>query len=351
MLAVVAYVLGFIFIVVVLLVVHEAGHFAMAKAAKVKVLEFGVGFPPRIWGIRRGETLYSMNAIPLGAFVKMVGEEDPSDPRSLAGKSTGVRLLVMAAGPFMNVVLALLLFSLLFMIPQQVAVTIMEVETASPAEQAGLLPGDVIIELDGDLLSDHTELSDRINLKQGAHTSWLVQRGDQRFLVDLVPRLNPPEGQGAAGISVTTYGNRAQPPWTAVGSGLRLMGDILIQIKTGIAQWIAGGAVPFAGPIGVGHLAKDVSQVEGLDLKMATLYLAAFISFILAVFNILPIPPLDGGRILFLAIEFVRRGKRISPEKEGAVHLVGFVILITLGLIVAFLDVQRITRGESLLGG
>lgn len=477
MLSATLYILIFIAVLTVLVLIHEAGHFFVAKAAKVKVLEFGLGFPPRIWGIRRGETLYSVNAIPLGGFVKMLGEEDPTEPGSLAGKSTGVRFLVMAAGPFMNAVLAVVLFSFLFMIPQDVVVgqvIVREVSHNLPAKEAGIQPGDIIIEANGQALDNHNDLIYLANLKLGTRMTWMIQREDQRFpvevtlqfnppedledvdvlvgevviqevqngspaqeagiqagdviveaagqvldnhthlvyLVDLnlgtamswiiqregqrlpvkvTPRLNPPQGQGPVGILVTTVDvhvekrsnppwsalnnrfasiekagvalatvnsqieSRSSPPWTAVRKGVERVGEVPVLIKNAFMEWASGGEQPFAGPVGVGQVFVEVGQAEGIalaDRLLFILQLAALLSVLLDIFNILPIPALDGGRILFVAIEWVRRGKKISPEKEGFVHLVGFVALITFLLFITFfVDIQRIIRGESLLGG
>lgn len=362
MLSVAILIVSFLVLLSVLVVIHEAGHFIVAKLAGVKVEEFGVGFPPRLWGIQRGETVFTINAIPLGGFVKMVGEEDPSDPRSLAAKSTGIRFLVMAAGPFMNFILAMLLFSVMFMIPQEVAVgdvLVVEVSPDSPADEAGILPGDIIVATNGHIIDNDRDLRYRIGLSLSNPMTWLVLRAGEEVVATIEPRLSPPEGQGATGIIVSTVNirteSRVTPAWIAPWKGIERTGEVLVLIKNELAKWIVGGAAPeVAGPIGMGQVFGEVTQGEGLTVKdrvLATISLAAIISLSLAIFNSLPIPALDGGRMFFVVLEWLRRGKRISPEREGMVHLVGFVVLITLAIMISFVDIARIFRGDSLLGG
>ena len=355
-------ILGFVAVLVVLIVIHEAGHFFAAKLARVKVLEFGIGFPPRLWGLRKGETIYSINAVPLGGFVKMLGEEDPSEPGSLAGKSTSIRFLVMAAGPFMNLIMAVALFSVLFLIPQDVPVgdvSVVNVLPDSPAAEAGILPGDVILEANGRTVDNDGHLRYQIALSLGEEMTWLIQRGREQVSLTLVPRVNPPEGTGATGIRVATrnvvYEKRSEALWRAPMLGLQRTGQVLVLVKNEITKWISGGAAPeVTGPVGMAHVFGEVAQAEELppvNRVITTLNLAAVISLSLGIFNLLPIPALDGGRILFVAIEWVRRGKRISPQKEGLVHLVGFAVLIVVAVLVTFADLDRIFRGESLIGG
>ena len=362
MLAISLSILVFAVVLVILIVIHEAGHFFAAKLARVKVLEFGVGFPPRLWGLRKGETVYSVNAVPLGGFVKMLGEENPSEPGSLAGKSAGARLAVMAAGPFMNLLTAVVLFSALFIIPQNVRVgdvSVVDVLPDSPAAQAGVLPGDVILEANGRALDNDLDLRYEIALSLGQEMTWLIQRGREQVSLSLAPQVNPPEGSGATGIRVATenvvYEKRSAALWRAPILGLQRTGQVLVLVKNEFTKWISGGAAPeLTGPVGMAHVVGEVAQADGLqqiDRLVAALSLAAVISLSLGIFNLLPIPALDGGRILFVVIEWVRRGKRISPQKEGLVHLVGFAVLIMVAVLITFADVGRIFRGESLIGG
>jgi len=362
MLITIVYILGFILLLALLILVHEAGHFFVAKAAKVKVLEFAIGFPPRLWGIQKGETLYSINAIPLGGFVKMVGEEDPTEPRSLAAQKIRIRFLVITAGAFMNALMAFLLFTVLFMVPQDVLVgpvSVTQVSPGSPAEAAGVRPSDQIVSVDGHRLDNHADLAYSISLNLGEPMTWQLRRDGRDLTIRVTPRLNPPEGQGATGIVVATLDaqaeSRSMAPWTAAGRGLRAMGDVIIITRNEVAKWLAGGKAPqVAGPIGMGQAFTQVNEDPGFTLKeraLITLNLAAVISLSLAVFNILPLPALDGGRLPFLLIEWVRRGKRVPPKWEAAVHLVGFALLMGLGVLIAVVDIMRISRGGSLLGG
>ncbi|MBI2172473.1 MAG: site-2 protease family protein [Chloroflexi bacterium] len=356
------FITGFIVLLALLILVHEAGHFLVAKAAGVKVLEFGMGFPPRLWGVRKGETLYSFNAIPLGGFVKMVGEEDPTEPRSLASKSILVRFLVIGAGPLMNGVTALLLFTALFMVPQDVlvgAVSIVQVAPGSPAETAGILPGDQIVAVDGKRLDSHADLAYRISLKLGERMTWTVRRDGRDMLLSVTPRLNPTEDQKATGIKVTTLDprveSRTQAPWTALGNGLRAMADVILLTKNELTKWLAGGKAPqVTGPIGMAQAFGEVGQEPTFGAKdrmLLGLNLAAVISLSLAVFNILPLPALDGGRLPFLLIEWVGRGKRVPLKFEVLVHMVGFALLLAMAVGVSVMDILRISQGRSLLGG
>ena len=174
------YIVSFLVVIAVLILAHELGHFITARATGVKVEEFGLGYPPRLLGIKRGETLYSLNAIPLGGFVKMAGEEDPKVPRSLASKGIGTRLLVLSAGSLMNFLLPLLLFSIAFMVPHSLTigqVVVEEVAPDSPATMAGIEPGDTILSVNEKPVNNNSDLSRYIQLNLGKEIDISVEPG------------------------------------------------------------------------------------------------------------------------------------------------------------------------------
>ena len=340
--------------VVALVVIHEFGHFATAKFFNVKVHEFGIGFPPKLFGFRKGETEYTLNLIPLGGFVKLEGENDPAEPRSLARKSPAVRAIVLSAGSFMNAVLAIAIFTGLFMVPRDVTVgdvLIQDVNANSPAEAAGIRPGDRVISADGHEVENINDLASRITRNLGSEITMTLERGGQVREVSLEPRWRPPEGEGAAGILLrldnATVESRSYPFWEAVPKAVGQIGDVLSLTWRAISQWIFGDApAPFSGPVGIVSGSKEVVDVGG---AVALFPLAALLSVSLSIFNILPIPALDGGRLLFVIIEWVRGGKRIPPEKEGLVHMIGFALLIAMVLVVSYNDIARLIRGDSFL--
>jgi regulator of sigma E protease len=199
-------IITFLIILIILVVAHEFGHFITAKSRGVQVIEFGVGFPPRIWGIRKGETLYSINALPIGGFVKLAGEEDPKVPRSLASKGYGSRILVLAAGSIMNILLPIVLFSIAYMIPHHVYYSpsiIQNVSVDSPAAVAGIKPGDSFLEINGTPVNNTSDVQRLIMLNLNKETTIKVQHADSSIqTVRLEPRVKPPAGQGAIGIQL-----------------------------------------------------------------------------------------------------------------------------------------------------
>ncbi len=348
-------ILSFFGVLAIVIVAHELGHFATAKACGIKVEEFGLGYPPRLFGIKRGETVYSLNVIPLGGFTKMAGEEDPNVERSLASKGVGARLLVLSAGSLMNAILPFLLLSIAFMVPHDVwigQVTVEEVTENSPAAIAGVIAGDTIISINDKPINNTGDLSRYIQLNLGGEITMLVEHDDaSQEEVKLSPRWRPPEGEGAIGATIITKDSivesQSEPFWRAMPMGVGQTVETMVLFKNAILSLFIGTATVggVAGPVGIAQITGEVAKAGISPLLEWT----AFFSLNLAILNLLPLPALDGGRIVFVLLEWVRRGKRISPKREGLVHLIGFAMLMVFILAVTFQDIMRIISGESII--
>jgi regulator of sigma E protease len=351
-------ILVFLGVLALLIIAHELGHFGTAKAFGIKVEEFGLGFPPRLLGIKKGETLYSLNAIPLGGFTKMAGEEDPKVKRSFAGKGVGTRLIVLSAGSIMNLLLPIVLFSIAFMIPHQVVMepTVVKiVNPASPAASAGIEVGDTLLGINGKPINNFSELHRYTELNLGKEVTILVEHSDAtREEVQLIPRWQPPENEGAIGIerdiefalANRTIVSQHEPFWRAIPMGTSECVEVFVLIKNEVLKWVSGAATPqVTGPVGIAQITGEAAKAGVSPL----LELTGFISINLGIINLLPLPALDGGRIVFVLLEWVRRGKRVSPQTEGLVHLIGFAILIALILVITYQDIFRIITGGSLI--
>jgi len=350
-------ILAFLGILAVLIIAHELGHFVTAKASRVKVEEFGLGFPPRLLSIKRGGTRYSLNAIPLGGFVKMAGEEDPKVTGSLASKGIGTRLLILSAGSLMNALLPLLLLSIAFMVPHNLVteqVVVGKVAPNSPAASAGIESGDVILSINEKPVRNFNELRRYTYLNLGKEVTLLIKHSDSTTEdVSLISSWELPEGQGigiypdveAARLTRTVASQRF-PFWEAIPMGVGGCIEAFVIFKNGILSMIIGATpVDVAGPVGIAHVTAEVAKAGISPL----LEFAAFLSINLALINIFPLPALDGGRIVFVLLEWVRRGKRIPPKTENVVHLIGFSMLMAAILIITYQDIIRIVSGESLL--
>ncbi len=365
------YILPFVGMLMALIVIHELGHYFTAKMFGVKVLEAGIGYPPRAWGFTWRGTIYSINWLPLGGFVRLLGEEDPEDPQSLAAQAAWKRLIILASGGVLNLALPVLLFAIVFMLPRQAPVgpvVIDVVEQNSPAEAAGLLAGDEIITINGNEIDNTIDASREIRLNLGKTLDFEVQRdffggGSGVVAAQVEARWTPPDGQGPTGIRIhnlvagsavcqgegrpdqcyTTekYGFFESFPkgWTATWETLTLARNQVIMMVKG------GGGPDFAGPVGIAQATGEVVEESGWE---PVLELAALLSINLGIINLLPLPMLDGGRIGFVLLEVARRGKRIAPEKEALVHLVGLALIITMAVVVTYFDVARIIAGGSL---
>jgi regulator of sigma E protease len=344
-------IVAFVIILVFLVIAHEFAHFITAKARGVKVNEFGLGFPPRIWGIKRGETLYSINLLPLGGFVKLSGEEDPQAERSLAGKGYGTRLLVLSSGSLMNLILPFLIAALAFIIPHNVYypdLTISETLSDYPAQQAGLQVGDTIIAINGAPVTDYTEIQKIIRSSPNQAITMGIRKADgTETTLTMTPKLDAATGYGMVGIRPGEKTVRESLPfWQAFPRGAEFCWSTLVAYKDAIAQWIKGTTpMQVSGIVGMTEVTGRAAQ-QGL----ATLFLwAAFISLNLGIVNLLPLPALDGGRIFFVFLEMIRGGRRLSPRTEGLIHGIGFILLILLMLLLVFSDITKlVTTGSAI---
>lgn len=354
--------------------VHEFGHFWVSKKAGVHVREFGFGFPfgldkppserPLTWKIAedKGGTVYTFNLIPFGGFVNL-GENDPSDPKSLANFPKRVRLASLLAGPAMNLLLAVVVFALAAMVgyPEPVlGVGIGEVVEGSPAQSAGLEPGDVVLQV-GDLsfefTEDGTEANDNV-LRMveyvaplaGQETPILVQRGlgkdALRLEFTVVPRADE-NGDGKMGVAIQATPvrlNRVQVgPFKALVYGLREVGATILSTFMLPILFLRGllpaGAARTVGPIGIAMMTGNaVQQSLSVDWAYPILHLTGALNVAIGITNLLPLPAFDGGRIVFILLEAIR-GKPISPEKEGLVHGIGLMVLLLLLVVISVQDI------------
>ena len=340
-------ILAFLPILSLMMFVHELGHFITARLAGITVQEFGFGLPPRLVGIKRNGVIYSINWIPFGAFVKMLGEEDPTAPGSFASKPRAIRALVLAAGSIMNFLLAVLAFSMVYIVgvprlAPEGPVQLAAVAPESPAQQAGLQAGDVIVAFDGQPtgVASFREATQQ-RLDQPIRLT--VKRASQQFETTLIPRSNPPQGQGAIGVVLDANELARTNPVQALGAGfeqtLRAIGATFMIPKMLIEGAIAPSDARLIGLPGMARLTSEaVDYAVDTGFWYPVFILTGLFSSGLSVANMLPIPALDGGRLFFVLLEWIR-GRRVPPEREAAYHFVGIVVLLTLMVIISINDI------------
>lgn len=341
-------VLAFFVVIGPLIFFHEMGHFIAARLNGITVEEFGIGYPPRMLTLfERNGTKYTLNWLPMGGFMRPAGEDDPSVPGGLAAASKRARLTVLAAGPAANFLVALLLLIVMFMIgapEEQPGALVTAVEPASPAEAGGLLPGDVILAVDGQSIDTYSDLTRYIFAHVGQTMTMHIQRGGAALDLTLTARNEWPEDQGPTGIQVQPiYEVRSYGLLQSIGRSLQEIGVFLRTFVELPARVIEGQiAARYLRPVSV----IGISQLGGQAMEAAIdqnvvwpiIQLTAMISLALAITNLLPIPALDGGRILFVLVEAVR-GRRVSPERETLIHFVGFALLIMAMFLFMYLDI------------
>ncbi len=355
----------FIFILGLLVFVHEFGHFIVARKNGVKVEEFGFGFPPRIFGIRRGETIYSINWIPLGGFVKIKGEtgENKEDPDSFAHKKIWQRAMILASGVLMNFVLAAVLLSFGFMVglPQvvdgenhfakvrDIKIQIVQILDNTPAKKAELRTGDAIVSVDEQRFDKIEELQNYTNQKIGMSVKFTIERDGQLLEKEITPTVLAETGKGGIGVGLLKSGIVSYPWYFALWKGLESTAfytrEILLAFYELIKNLIITQkvAVDLSGPVGIAVLTGQVARMGFIYLLQFT----ALLSINLAVINFIPFPALDGGRIVFLAIEKIR-GRPVSQKIENLIHNIGFALLMVLVLLVTYRDIVR--WGDKFVG-
>lgn len=349
----------FLAVLSLLVFVHELGHFLVAKRAGIRVEEFGFGLPPRIFGIKRGKTIYSLNWLPIGGFVKLFGEEQ-EEGLATASASAGkeaffakpklVRAAVLTAGVAMNFLLAIIVISYIFtqgvLVPVD-KVLVKEIASDSPAEKVGLKVGDAILKIDQKRLKTTQELIDYTKQHLGEEVFLEIERCDtpgkcqvKSFLI--TPRKEYPQTQGPMGITISNLTERKYPWWEAPFLGtleaVKLSVLMFLEIGRILVRLVTFQPVTaeVAGPLGI-------AQVTGEAVKFgakAILQLIGLLSLNLAVINILPFPALDGGRLLFVGIEAVT-GKRVKPHWEKWTHQIGMAVLLALIILVTINDIRR----------
>lgn len=428
-------IISFIAVLFFLVSSHEMGHFIAAKRAGIVVEEFGIGFPPRLFAIKRGETSYSINLIPLGAFVRTTGENDPTVPGGLASKGPWTRMGVFAAGPLVNVFLAFVFLGVFFMVPTEAisgdGVMVHSTSAGSPAEEGGIEPGDVILRIGEQEIHQWEDVQEAINSNGEEEKALLLQRGGEQFELPLRPEFNselnryiigillcwgivteveggsPAEDAGimpgdtilsinkqpiysaqsmsdaissaepgekievvllrdeeilsrslelssqnggqAIGldnqwVSDTHIEKQRLPFWQAIYRG----GDFVVHIPKLIVESLdiikEDPSKAVVGPVGAGQLTVEAVRSFGLS---NVLFLGGLISMGFALFNVIPVPPLDGGGMVIGLIEGIRRGRRLSPRTVRLAYAIGTAFMITLFVLVFYSDILRLIRGEG----
>lgn len=366
----------FIITLLVLVVSHEFGHFIVAHKFGIKVLEFGFGLPPRIWGKKIGQTLVSVNWLPIGGFVRLFGEDEVDQEilqhkDSFASKPVWQRSLVVTAGVMMNFLLAAMIFWVVLsaqgfkekiplLMPynfigvnqtNETIILIGQVASDSPAAQVGIKASDRITQLNGIQLENADQLVDLTKQYADKKISLtLVDANEKTRIVEIVPRENPPQGQGALGVELGTitiahlnYQSGIQKLFSGLTHSYNLASYSVVIFKNLIAaSWETQDLTPVsqsvAGPVGITNLTAMILQTDSPLLPY--LNFVALLSLNLAIINILPFPALDGGRLFFLAIEAAFK-KKVRAEIEKLVHTIGMVVLIALIILITFSDIRK----------
>lgn len=345
-----------------LVVIHEFGHFILAKKFGMKVEEFGVGYPPKIFGKKIGETFYSINLIPFGAFVKILGETgDSKNPRSFSEKPFWQKTLVILGGVVSFWIVSAILLTVVMLIgaPTQIddnykgafrepKVQVISMSINSPAEVAGIKTGDIIEEIKNQKsnlknIDKIAGFQDFVNNSKGQEIILTVLRGKDVLEISLVPRVSPPEGEGPLGVALARTALVSSPWYKAPLEGIKQTFYLTVMAVKGWIQAITNlinqkpAGVEVMGPVGIFSLFVQTSYL-GVSYF---LQLIAIISVFVALFNILPIPATDGGKLLFIIIEKIK-GKPMNQKVVQNVEMAFFSFLIIIMVFVTIKDIRRI---------
>lgn len=330
----------------ILIIFHELGHFLMAKLNGIRVREFTLGLGPTLIGITKGETKYCLKLLPFGGSCVMGEDEESDEPDAFNNKSVWARISVVAAGPVFNFILAFLFALVIIGCEGYDEAKVQAVTEGFPAEAAGIQPGDTIVKLNHDRIRVYREISLFVNMHQGETVNVVYERDGERYETTLEPKLDEESGRYYLGFS--SNGQRTK------GNVLQVLKYSLYEVEYWIETTYKSLAMIFrgqvsaddvSGPVGIVSAIGDTyeqSKADGFYYVMLNmLNFAILLSANLGVMNLLPLPALDGGRLVFLIIEAIRR-KPINKEKEGMVHFIGFALLMLLMVVVLFNDIRKL---------
>jgi len=348
----------FLIILTLLVLVHELGHFIAARKNGVRVDEFGIGFPPRLFSIKKGETTYSINAIPIGGFVKLYGEEYHENTKkelrqkAFVYKKPWQKATIIIGGVVGNFLLAWVLISYLFTqgVPAPINKVLVEnVISNTPAAKAGIKKNDIIFAIkETNKKSPITSSNDLIDISKkygDRQIILLIERDGQTLETTITPRKNPPSGQGPLGVVITSFMEKKyswyQAPFFGLIESFKISQKIAVEVVNTLVKLVTfqKPQVDVAGPIGIAQYTDQAIKFG----KNAILELLALLSLNLAIVNILPFPALDGGRLIFVIYEWVSK-KRVNQTIERYLNLAGIIILLSLALLISYRDIVRLIR-------
>lgn len=321
-----------------LIIVHELGHFILAKLNGIKVEEFSIGMGPEILSRKGKETQYSLRLFPIGGYVKMLGEEEDSDDeRSFSNKSPLRRISVILAGAIMNIIFALVVFAFIFSKTGFVLPIVSDIVQNTPAAEAGLQKGDQIIKIDGSRVFTNTDVAMGIQLSKGETIDLLIDRNGERINLDVTPKIVK-EGNSETYQIGFYYTPLESPTITqTLKHTVNQTISLVTQTYKSLKLMVTGGVnfkTDVGGPVTIIKMSGEAAKNGAMNL----FYFLAFISINLAVFNLLPFPALDGGWAVILLIELISR-KKVPDKIVGALNYVGFMILIGFMILVTIKDI------------